>query len=75
MDYVRKNGMDNFKNEALVLELAKKQGGFVTREDVVELLNLNDSQAYRVLKKIANANKIELIGKGRSARYRVIERK
>ena len=72
MGYVKKNGIDDLKNEALVIKLAEKQDGYVTREDVMELLNLNDSQAYRVLKKIANANKVELIGKGRSARYRVV---
>lgn len=56
------------KYDELVLKLAKQQE-FVTRDNVSELLNISSSQAYRVLKKLANKGALVLIGKGRSARY------
>lgn len=66
--YVRQTGIDKLKYDELVLKLAKQQG-FVTRDNVSELLNISSSQAYRVLKKLANKGTLVLIGKGRSARY------
>lgn len=71
--YVRQTGIDSVKYEELVLKLAKKQGGYVTRDNVSELLNVNSSQAYRVLKKIANNGKLVLVGKGRTARYNLVK--
>lgn len=66
--YVRQTGIDQLKYNELVLKLAKEQG-YVTRDNVRELLNINDSQAYRILKKLADKERLVLIGKGRSARY------
>lgn len=71
--YVRQTGIDSVKYEELVLKLAKKQGGYVTRDNVSELLNVSSSQAYRVLKKIANNGKLVLVGKGRTARYNLVK--
>ena len=70
--YVRQTGIDRLKYEELVLKLAKQQGS-VTRDNVRELLNISDSQAYRVLKRLAEKKKFILIGKGRSARYELIK--
>lgn len=66
--YVRQTGIDKLKYEELVLKLAKQQG-FVTRDNVVELLEVNQSQSYRVLKKLADKGKLVLVGKGRKAKY------
>lgn len=66
--YVRQTGIDKLKYEELVMKLTKQQG-YVTRDNVSELLNITNSQAYRVLKKIADKGKLVLIGKGRSAHY------
>lgn len=66
--YVRQTGISKIKHEELVLKLAKKQG-HVTRYNVSELLNISESQAYRILKKLADKGELVLIGKGRSARY------
>ena len=66
--YVRQTGIDQLKFNELVLKLAKEQG-YITRDNVRELLNINDSQAYRILKKLADKEKLVLIGKGRNARY------
>lgn len=66
--YVRQTGIDKVKYEELVLKLAKQQG-YVTRDNVKELLNINNGQAYRILKKLVDKKRLVLIGKGRSARY------
>ena len=49
--YVRQTGIDAVKYEAWIMELIQKQGGKITRDNVVELLNVTPPQAYRLLKK------------------------
>lgn len=66
--YVRQTGIDKLKYEELILKLARQQG-CVTRDDVSGLLNVTGSQAYRALKKLADKDKLALVGKGRTARY------
>lgn len=61
------------KYEALIMELLQKQKGKVTRDNVIELLNVTPPQAYRVLKRMKEKGKIKLIGKGRTAYYKAVE--
>lgn len=70
--YVRQTGIDAVKYEAWIMELIQKQGGRITRDNVVELLNVTSSQAYRLLKKMSDKGRIKLVGKGRSAYYELI---
>ena len=70
--YVRQTGIDAVKYEAWIMELANKQGGKITRENVVELLNVTPSQAYRLLKRLSDKGKLELVGIGRKAFYQLI---
>lgn len=70
--YVRQTGIDAVKYEAWIMELIQKQGGRITRDNVVELLNVTPSQAYRLLKKMSDKGKIKLVGNGRSAYYELI---
>ena len=70
--YVRQTGIDAVKYEAWIMELLQKQGGKITRENVVELLNVTPPQAYRLLKKMSDKGRIKLIGSGRSAYYELI---
>lgn len=72
VSYVRQTGIDKLKYNQLVLELAKQQG-YVTRYNVSELLNISNSQAYRILKKLANKNCLNLVGKGRTAKYELVK--
>ena len=67
--YVRQTGIDSVKYEAWIMELVQQQNGKITRDNVVELLNVSPSQAYRLLKKMADKGKLRLIGSGRSAYY------
>ena len=70
--YVRQTGIERLKYEELIVKLAKQQG-HITRDNVKELLGINDSQAYRVLKKLADKGRLVLVGKGRNARYEQIK--
>ena len=71
--YVRQTGIDAVKYEAWIMELIQKQGGKITRDNVVELLNVTPPQAYRLLKKMSDKGRIKLVGSGRSAYYELIE--
>ena len=66
--YIRQKDIDPIRYEELVLELLKKKGD-VKRADVVDLLHVTKPQAFRILKKMAEANKIKLIGSGAGAKY------
>lgn len=70
--YVRQTGIDAVKYEAWIMELIQKQGGRITRDNVVELLNVTPSQAYRLLKKMSDKGRIKLVGNGRAAHYELI---
>jgi len=70
--YVRQTGIDAVKYEAWIMELIQKQGGKITRDNVIELLNVTPSQAYRLLKKMSDKGRIKLVGSGRSAYYELI---
>lgn len=71
--YVRLTGIENIKYEELVLKLAREQKGYITRDNVMELLNLSDSQSYRVLKKLSDDRKLVLEGKGRGSKYKLLK--
>ena len=71
--YARQTGISRLRYEELVLELSKQQE-YITRDNVQQLLNISSSQAYRILKKLADKGKLILVGKGRSAKYIRVER-
>ena len=71
--YVRQTGIDAVKYEAWIMELVQKQGGKITRDNVVELLNVTPPQAYRLLKKMSDKGRIKLVGNGRSAYYELVK--
>ena len=70
--YVRQTGIDLIKYEELIMKLAATQNGSVTRDNVVDLLGINTSQAYRVLKKLTEKGKLKLVGSGRAAHYETL---
>lgn len=69
--YVRQTGIEGVRYEALVMELAEKKDGNITREDVIELLKVSPDQAYKILRTMADKGKLVLEGRGRAARYRI----
>lgn len=73
--YVRQTGIDRIRHEELILKLAREQNGEISRENVIALLQVTPSQAYRLLKKLVDKNMLELVGKGRGAKYKLINKK
>lgn len=69
--YVRQTGIDRIRYPELVLKFAKNNQGKVTRKDVMQLLHLNQGQAYRLLVKMTEEGKLLLVGKGKFAYYKI----
>ena len=72
VEYVRNRDIDALRHQELVMQLAQTKGE-VTRADVVELLHVTPSQAYRILQKLKDAGQLSLEGKGAGAKYRTIK--
>ena len=69
VEYVRNRDIDALRHQELVIQLAQTKGE-VTRADVIELLHVTPSQAYRILKKLKDVGQLSLEGNGAGAKYR-----
>lgn len=67
--YVRQHDIEATRRNGLVLEFAQRNGGAVTTSDVMELFGLSYISAYRLLKGLAESNKLHREGNGPSSRY------
>ena len=67
--YVRQTGIDLLRNEEMILKLADETPKGISREDVVQLLNITSDKAYRVLKKMVDENKLQRVGNNRGTKY------
>ena len=67
--YVLRTGIDEMKYKELILRLAKTQKDGVSRDDIMNLLNITGSQAYRLLKKLVNSEELVMLGSGRKTKY------
>ena len=59
-------------NEERVLEYARSHGA-ITRNDVIELLEVSTSTASRVIRKMVKSNLLRQNGKARNTNYTVIK--
>lgn len=71
MQYVRQSGIDDVRHEELVIKLARMQDGIFTKRDVVELLGLSDTLAYKLIKRMKANGEIEISQSGRYAKYKI----
>lgn len=69
-EYIRQKGIDSVRFPEMILELARRQGGAVTKNDVIELLHISSQKAYRTLQAMREDKLLELEGRGRLAFYR-----
>ena len=69
--YVRQTDIETLRYQELVLKLVEVQGT-VSRKDVVELLHVSPSQAYRILQKMVKDKVLMQEGTTRTARYRKV---
>ena len=67
--YVRQTDIDAVRYPELVLKLAASKGK-ITRKDVMELLHVTPSQAYRILLKMEKSGDLIKAGTTRNAVYR-----
>ncbi len=51
-----------------------KENGFITRNDVMELLDVSASTALRVIRKLTKDNLLKQEGRARSTRYKIVKK-
>lgn len=66
--YIRQKGIDSVRYEEMVMQYLKTNGD-IRRADVIDLLRVTPPQAYRILQKLAEANKIYKVGSGAGTKY------
>lgn len=66
--YVRQTDIDEIRYTELVLKLLKEQKA-ISRKDVADLLHISLPAAYRILQKLRKEDIIEMVSKGRGAKY------
>lgn len=67
-EYVRQTDIDTIRHKELILTLARKKE-FISRRDVVDLLHISSSQAYRLLKKLTDEGALLKNGTTSGAKY------
>ena len=75
IQYVRQTGVDKIAFPEMILKLAKTQDGFVTKQDVVELLKISQEGAYYEIKKLVQKGKLYKYCGGKYTKYRLAEKK
>lgn len=68
--YVRQTDIDQIRYKELIIELAEKKKS-ISRKDVIELLHVNPPQAYRLLQKLVNEERLVLEGTTSAAKYSI----
>ena len=68
--YLRQTDIYEPQHPEMILSLASSRD-YISRADVMSLLHVTGPEAYRALKKLADAGKLEPINKGRYAKYRL----
>ena len=72
-EYVRQRGISEVRHPEMIIELAAKNDGKITRADVIELLKIDENRAYRALKDLVSQGKLRPEGKGRYSYYVLIK--
>ena len=68
IQHVRQTDIDALRYKELVMTLARRKE-YITRRDVIELLHVSPSQAYRLLKKLVDEGLLTLDGTTSAAKY------
>ena len=68
IQHVRQTDIDAVRYKELVMTLARRKE-YITRRDVIELLHVSPSQAYRQLKKLVDEGFLALDGTTSAAKY------
>lgn len=68
--YVRQKDIDEARYPEMIINMAQN-AEYIARADVMNLLHVNESKAYTLLKSLAKRDILEPINKGRYAKYRL----
>lgn len=71
IQYVRQTGIDRVAYPEMIIKLARAQDGFITKQDVAELLNITPDQAYSEIKKLVSEGKIYKYCGGKYTKYKL----
>lgn len=71
IQYVRQTGIDKVAYPEMIIKLAQTQDGFVTKQDVAELLKITPDQAYSEIKKLVSEGKIYKYCGGKYTKYKL----
>ncbi len=69
--YVLQKDIDKKRHLELIESLAK-ENEYISKSDVVQLLHVSESRAYYLIKKLMDANVLEVVQKGHYAKYRLV---
>lgn len=69
--YVRQRDIDEARYPELILSMAEKSE-YIGRADVMNLLHVNENKAYSLMNKLVKQGMLELVQKGRYAKYRLV---
>ncbi|MCL4368132.1 MAG: hypothetical protein M1337_03005 [Actinobacteria bacterium] len=67
-DYVHQAGFDPIQQEQMVLKYVSTHGS-IRRRDAMDLCRIDGNQASYLLRKLARAGKLTLVGRGKGAMY------
>ena len=67
-NYVRQTDIEKIRYPELIMRLVEQQKT-ITRKDVINLLHVTPSQAYRILKKLVENGELKISGSTRNAQY------
>lgn len=70
--YVRQTGIDKIRYPEMIIKFAESNNGKIARKDAVKLLQINEAQAYRLLKRMADEGRLKLVGAGKYAYYMIM---
>ena len=71
IQYVRQTGIDKIAYPEMIIKLAQTQDGFITKQDVAELLKITPDQAYSEIKRLVSAGKIYKFCGGKYTKYKL----
>ncbi len=71
IQYVRQAGIDRVAYPEMIIKLAQTQDGFITKQDVAELLKVTPDQAYSEIKKLVSEGKIYKYCGGKYTKYKL----
>lgn len=69
--YVLQKDIDKKRHLELIESLAK-ENDYISKSDVVELLHVSENRAYYLIKKLIDANILEVVQKGHYAKYKIV---